>query len=173
MKTSIILASVLLSGFASSAFSTPQAKVRFEGACQGGGFSASGADIEYFNLNLDLDNSGSKDCIITTTLPAQPGLFINVSSFKAEAFADVRDQGLALLTVNHRFNGQSELVSRATAKQSGGLVAEQTAIGVAECGKPVELRTRITAKSVNATLLQDSAQSNTVSYRVAYKPCGK
>jgi len=172
MKTSLVLASVLISGMATSAFSTPkEAKVKFDGSCRAADFSASGTDIEYFNLNLDLDNSGSKECVITTTLPAKPGLRINVSSFKAEAFAEVPHHGLATLTVNHRFNGQQELVSRAIGRESGGLVAQQTAIGISSCGQAVELRTKLATKSVNSIVLQDSAQSNTVSYRVAYVPC--
>jgi len=171
MKTSLIIASVLLSGLSSSAFATPQAQVRFDGSCRAAGFSASGADIEYFNLNLDLDNSGSKECVITTTLPAQPNQVITVSSFKAEAFANKLGDGLAMLTVGHRFNGQQELVSRAVASGTQDLVAEQTAIGVSACGKKVELRTKITAKSVNYILLQDSATSNSVAYRVDYTKC--
>ncbi len=172
MKNSLILASVLLSSLVSaSAFATPAAQVVFEGICAGAGFSASGTDIEYINLNLDLDNTGSKECIITTKLPARPGMTINVSSFKAEAFADLRSEGLAVLTVNHRFNGQQSPVYRSVAKGTGALVAEQTAIGITSCGQAAELRTKLATKSVNATLLQDSATSNTVAYRVAYVPC--
>ncbi len=172
MKNSIILASVLLSALVSaSAFASSAAQARFDGACAGGGFSASGTDIEYFDLNLDLDNTGSKECVITTTLPARSGFRINVSSFKAEAFADLRTDGLAILTVNHRFNGQLSEVYRSVAKESGALVAQQTAIGISSCGQPVELRTKVATKSVNATLLQDSAVSNTVSYRILYVPC--
>jgi len=172
MKRTLLLASVLASALASgSAFATASASATFAGACSGASFDASGSDIEYFDLNLDLVKGGSKECVITTTIPGTPGLAIHISSFKAEAFADITNGGIATLLVNHRITGQNEIASRAIAHETGDLVAEQQTVGRTKCGQAIELRTKLTVKAVKAILLQDSATSNTVTYKIDYTPC--
>lgn len=148
--------------------------VRFSGACADGTFDAQGADVEYSNLNLDLLNgvgAESAECVITTSIPAKSGFTINVSEFKAEGFAEIEGRGLASMFVNHRFNGQIVRGARDIARNTSSLVVFQRAVGVSSCGDQVVLRTKLTTKASNAVLLQDSATSNTVRYKVKYVRC--
>lgn len=168
--SSILFASLLLSGSAMADVS-----VQFDGACRNGDFQAVGADISYFNLDLDLfeGNGGeAKDCAITTTIPARRGFAVDVSTFQAEGFADISSSdGLATLLVNHRFNGQVVGSNRDVARSSKPLIARQSVIGRSICSGQVQLRTRISTRAKDATLILDNAQSKTVRYRFRYLPC--
>lgn len=172
MKNVAVSVALLVSALSAPAFAT-DAQVNFSGSCAAGSFDAVGNDIEYFDLGLELTGGAtSAECVITTTLHGKPGLRINVSDFKAEGLAfDVQPGGIATLTVNHRFNQQTTLVNRAIAREDGPLIAFQQAVGLSACGEDVILRTKLAAKAVKAQLLQDSATSNTVSYRIGYVPC--
>ncbi len=148
--------------------------VRFSGACSAGDFDAQGADIEYFNLDLDLlEGSGSekKECVITTTIPQRPGYYINVSQFLAQGAAEIDGNGLVSLFVNHRFNNQDKPGARDIARNSRDLTVSQTAIGVSLCNEKVVLRTKLTATAKDAFFIQDKATSNNVKYRFAYVRC--
>ncbi|MFW7380724.1 MAG: hypothetical protein ACOH5I_18060 [Oligoflexus sp.] len=166
-----ILGTLLISGSAMAS----GIKVDFAGACQNGDFQAVGADVSYFNLDLDLFNGfggEAKDCVITTKIPARSGLRINVSDFQAEAFAQITaDRGLASLLVNHRFNGQIVGSNRDVATDSRDMLAEQTAVALSKCGEKVQLQTRISTRAKDAVLFLDNTKSNTVSYKIKYIKC--
>ena len=175
MKKAIFVSSLLLSGLVSaSAFASPT--VRFSGVCANGDFDASGIEIGYSNLNLDLDESNGKiasaECTITTTLPARHGFRITASDFKLQADALVSDpNGLASVFVNHRFNGQDLNGVSAITRKDGPLRAQQLTIGATGCDKPVELRTVVKVKAKNAIVLQQDALARVVSYKLQYVQC--
>ncbi|SMF00611.1 hypothetical protein [Pseudobacteriovorax antillogorgiicola] len=159
---SLLLASNLMAGV----------DVRFSGSCADqGDFDAQGADVEYFGLGLDLFGENKAECVITTTIPAKRGFTINVSDFKAEGFAQVEGSGFASMFVNHRFNGQTVRGVRDFTNKTGNLLVAQRAIGVSKCDSKVVLRTKLTTTARNADLFQDSAQSNTVRYKIRYVRC--
>ena len=175
MKKAIFVSSLLLSGLVSaSAFASPT--VRFSGVCANGDFDASGIEIGYSNLNLDLDESDGKianaECTITTRLPAKRGFRIVASDFKLQADALVAGpSGVASIFVKHGFNGQSVNGVSAITRKDGPLRAQQLTIGSSNCGEAVLLSTKLTIKAKNATVLQQDALARVVSFNLGYELC--
>jgi hypothetical protein len=149
------------------------ADVDFSGVCSNGGFVAVGADIEYFNLDLDIDAGGvlsSKECLFTTTLPARSGYYIAVSKFQLQGNALINSGGFAQFFVNHRVNGALVPGVRKTLYTSGDMNLVQEAVGNTSCNQSLVLRTKVTGKAKEALLLQDAAGS-VLQYRCEYRPC--
>jgi len=149
-------------------------QVRFHGACHMGNADINNGDIEFLNLNLDINaeqSFQSKKCEITTKFPGRHGHRLVVSTFKVEAFADLKHEGVASLSLRHNFRNRGWKADEAKARRGDrALVVEQTAVGRTECHEDAELKTEITTGARNAILLQDSA-TNIIAIKYYYEMC--
>lgn len=170
MKKFIIILSFLTSGslFAGVEFD-------FKGRCQKANASVQDNDIEFTNLNLDIDagqNIESKKCEIVAKFPSRRGYKLLVSTFKVEALAVVKDHGAAIMTLRHNFKGRGWRADEARVTNTGdqALVVEQTAVGSSDCEGDAVLQTEIITAGRNANLLQDSA-TNIIKIKYSYERC--
>lgn len=172
----LISSAFLLAALSSSAMADQGPKVTFNQDCRWAGADIQGNDIEFSHLNLDINGAQdwiqSRRCEINTEFPGRPNKKLVVSVFKVEGLATLANQGVAIVTVRHNFKnwGWKQEEARAVVPGATPLVAVATAIGTANCGEPVTLKTEILTAARNGNLLQDAAtQVSQIQY--SYQNC--
>jgi len=151
-------------------------QIHFRGQCHMGNASVNDGDIEFLNLNMDINaDQGfqSKKCEITAKFPTRRNHKLVVSTFKVEALASIKENGgAAILTLRHNFRdkGWKADESRAVRKGDQALVVQQTAVGNTNCDEEAQLKTEIISAGRKAILLQDSA-TNIIKIKYSYERC--
>ncbi|SMF00622.1 hypothetical protein [Pseudobacteriovorax antillogorgiicola] len=173
--TKSILLSFICAGMLSSSAFAGGFRVNFDKDCRHGQFDAQEGDIEFFNLNIDVDKwkiFQSKTCDITVNIPMRRGYYIVINQFQVEGFADIKKRaGFASLALKHKTSGDWIFPRRDHTRKDDALRVTQKSLSRSSCSKSIQFKTRIEVKAFNALFFQDAAQSQISSINYEYRAC--
>lgn len=149
-------------------------RILFRGDCSNASYDEQEGDIEFLNLNLDLDREAflqQKNCEISISVPEKDGYYISVDDFRIEGIANIEQRvGFASISVQQRFKKWGP-ESRDKTIRSRSLVVALPYVGQSSCSNPVNFSTRIKVKGVRSQFFQDAAQATVSKISYHYHRC--